>query len=711
MIEWEQLFSNGDTSTNISLLNTQVEEICCELIPKKSTRKRKHFIPRDRRIMMRKRSKYMKRLTSSTQTEQCARLLQNVYGVEDKLKKSYEEERHQQERQAVDKIRTNPKFFYRYVKRFSRTKSTIGPLLSDDGKCITDSKQMAEILNKQYNSAFSTPRADKKIDNPISFFNEVVTEQYMTDIRFNNDDIKAAINKLSPHSSAGPDGFPAILLKKCRDSLTPALSLLLRQTIDSGNIPQKLKEATIIPLHKGDSKGIAKNYRPVSLTSHIMKTFERVIRNQLVHYLETNNLLRNTQHGFRSGRSCLSQLLNHYDNIIHELEKGNNVDVIYLDFAKAFDKVDHGILCHKLKQLGITGKIGAWIHNFLNERQQAVIVDGQLSTLSDVLSSVPQGTVLGPILFLILINDIGDNIASTISSFADDTRVLRGIQDTNDILALQEDLRRVYEWQNDNNMQFNDKKFEVLRYGPNQDFKENYHYTGPNDQPITEKQQVRDLGVLMSNNNKFAEHINKVINTAKQKCGWIYRTFKSRDALLMKTLWTSLVQPHLDYCSQLWSPSKIGEIQRLEQVQRNYTSGINGLRELNYWERIHHLKMFSQQRRRERYRILYIWKMTQELVPNPGITTKISDRRGRNCTIPPLNNRAPNAITTMKENGFMVNGAKLFNILPRRIRDLDNCTLKHFKDELDRTLKTIPDNPPVTGYPSRNNSLLLCNML
>ena len=201
-------------------------------------------------------------------------------------------------------------------------------------------------------------------------------------------------------------------------------------------------------------------------------TFERVIREVLVNHLEVNNKLNPNRHGFRSKRSCLSQLPEHQDRVLSILEEGHNVDAIYLDFSKAFDKVDTGILCHKLRKLGIYGKLGVLLHNFLTNRKQTVLANGIKSTPSDVRSGVPQGTVLGPVLFLILINDIDDNIQSFTSLFADDTRVARKIECEDDVEQLQFDLDKLYKWQEENNMLINCKKFEVMRYGSNNLMKE-----------------------------------------------------------------------------------------------------------------------------------------------------------------------------------------------------------------------------------------------
>ena len=161
-------------------------------------------------------------------------------------------------------------------------------------------------------------------------------------------------------------------------------------------------------MHKGGSRGLPANYRPVALTSHIVKMFERVMRKSLVAHLEANNLLPDGQHGFRGKRSCLTQLLSYWDNILDQMEEGKGVDAVYTDFAKAFDKCETGVLLHKLKDCGIRGKVGHWLAAFLDPsvRMQAVGVDGRLSDLTSVISGVPQGTVLGPCLFLIHFMDI-----------------------------------------------------------------------------------------------------------------------------------------------------------------------------------------------------------------------------------------------------------------------------------------------------------------
>ena len=341
------------------------------------------------------------------------------------------------------------------------------------------------------------------------------------------------------------------------------------------------------------------------------------------------------------------------------------------------------------------------------------MVNGVLSEPVPVLSGVPQGSVLGPLLFLVLIGDIDSDILSSfVSSFADDTRLFRGISGVRDASSLQTDLEKVYQWAEDNNMLYNNKKFENLRYGPDQVLKATTSYTAPDGSIIPEKDHVRDLGVQMSADGSFRQHINTMCVSARNMCAWILRTFHSRNEELMLTLWKSLVLPILDYCSQLWSPSKTGQIQEIEDIQKSFTRKIHSLNRGNYWERLNSLKLYSLQRRRERYRILYVWKILQNIVPNvgDGIRSRTSTRHGRFCIIPKRITTASAEIQQLKEGSFCVNGAKLFNSLPKALRNLKDVDLSFFKLKLDQFLSTVADEPQSPGYTAgrraASNSLL-----
>ena len=447
----------------------------------------------------------------------------------------------------------------------------------------------------------------------------------------------------------------------------------------------------------GAAKSETASYRPVSLTSHLVKTFERALKKILQNHLEVTLAFNDQQHGFRAKRSCLSQLLNHYNEILKGMEEGGNVDTVYLDFSKAFDKVDIGILCHKMRDLGIHGALAIWIHNFLTKRKQVVIANGAKSSISEVKSGVPQGTVLGPLLFLIMINDISKDISeSFISIFADDTRLTKVINNEEDLESFQEDLEKLYDWAQTNNMAFNGSKFELLRYGYNDELKCATNYLTPEAEDIIEvKNVLRDLGVIVNSEATFKDHIDLVCSKVTQKAGWVLRTFHCRSSSFMKQIWKSLVQAYIDYCSQLYQPLQSGDLQRIENLQKVFTKKIPQVRDENYWDRLRILKMNSQQRRFERYRIIYVWKILEGLAPNCGLTETTSDRTGRKCIIPPVQARTRHRVKSLRYQSFQVHGPQLFNSLPKSIRNTKRCGVPEFKEKLDIYLSCIPDQPKV----------------
>ena len=281
--------------------------------------------------------------------------------------------------------------------------------------------------------------------------------------------------------------------------------------------------------------------------------------------------------------------------------------------------------------------------------------------------------------------------------------------DDSDCQKLQDDLATIYQWAEDVNMTFNSDKFECLRYWPRGN-RPNFNYTSPDGLVIEEKQHLRDLGVEMSSDLSFEVHIANTIAGASKLIGWALRTFRRRSKVVMMTIWKSLIQCKLDYTSQLWSPSDQSSIGSLESVARHFTSQIDGMSGLDYWERLQALRLYSQERRRERYQIIFIWKVSQGLVDGFGYhaTFVNSDRRGRQMQVAPLCNQAASSVRKARESSLQVKGARLFNCIPRDLRDTSTGTPDQFKSKLDAWLSTIPDQPTVPGRQraAASNSLL-----
>ena len=323
---------------------------------------------------------------------------------------------------------------------------------------------------------------------------------------------------------------------------------------------------------------------------------------------------------------------------------------------------------------------------------------------------------MGPLLFLIMIGDIDKSVlTSFLSSFADDTRVGHKIKSMEDLQNFQRDLDNIYAWASRNNMEFNSSKFECMNYGKDK-FPGNRQL---NDQrePIEMKEHVKDLGVYMSRDCTFKHHIRNKVVEARGMCNWVLRTFETREEIPMVTLFTSLIRPKVEYGCQIWNPIMRQEIVKIEMVQRQFIKRIDTLKNLTYPEQLKKLKLYSLERRRERYLIIYLWKMMEGLVPECiDLKRRNRDRNGRSIKLPLLNRTAPARIKTLREGSFFIQSVKLFNALPRNIRDMSGCSVDHFKRKLDKFLLELPDAPLIPGYtassPARGNSIVdWCNWM
>ena len=724
-VDWVALWDLCEDSLDkyLELLRLTVLQITLKHSPKKDSPKEVNTRNRKRNkniyILKRKRRKINSRIralqaqnpTSTTihkLQEEVAILCYNIQeGILDKLNKK--------EENAINAIQKNPKYFFSYAKHLQKTKSTIPVLRDERGNLVTDPSIKAEMLQRQYQKVFSDP---DKADIAACMSSPGLPqglEKGFNNCEIIRDDIINALKELDPYSAAPEEDIPARLLTSCKEQLADPLTLFWSKSFDTGYIPDNLKTQFITPIFKKGDRTDPANYRPVSLTSHVMKTFERVLRNRLINHLEENRLISGNQHGFRKKRSCMTQLLSHVEQIYKSLNENDEVDVIYLDFAKAFDKVDHAVLLEKLKRYGIEGKALAWIREFLLNRKQTVVVEGHISTFQTVRSGVPQGTVLGPILFVLYINDLLHTIEfSKGFSFADDTKLIGAIEDEQSVKCLQEDLNRVIKWSTANNMELHEKKFEVVSYSLNTSktlqqlpfYPLTVEYSTPCGHVIDPQASVRDLGVYVSNDRSWSPHVEKTVQGARKMAAWTLSAFRDRSAFVMLTLYKSLVRSKLEYCCPVWSPSKVSDIQKLENVQRSFTKKINGCRNLSYWERLRKLKILSLQRRRERYSIIHVWKILNGLAPN-DLEFEFSNhsRLGIKADIPTISRKAQVSVRADYDKSFRVHASRLFNSLPPDLRNV--CSLESFKSGLGVFLEQYPDTPPVTGVTCVNNNSLL----
>ena len=452
----------------------------------------------------------------------------------------------------------SPKRFWSFMKSIKC--DSIGvPSLFCNGKLESNNSLKANILNNQFKDVFTHE------NNNMPFLPQSSVPT-MPNINITCDGITKLLNELNTNKATGPDNIPAWILKTAAAELAPALRLVFQKSLDSGNLPQSWLCANISPIHKKGDRSLASNYRPVSLTSICCKVLEHIIHSQIMNHFNEHSLLTDKQHGFRQKHSCESQLILTVNDLALSLNKRSQIDLIIMDFSKAFDTVPHNRLLNKLHNYGIRNNTHQWIANFLGHRNQRVVVGGEHSTWTNVISGVPQGTVLGPLLFLAYINDLPNNIKSQIRLFADDCVLYRDIQNQFDHEQLQDDLNTLNKWQEDWQLKFNPDKCFSMRLTHSRTPKIYSYELGGHILQYTNNHTY--LGIDICNNLSWNKHINRIASSASRSLGFIKRNLYSCPKHIKATAYLTLVRPLLEYSSSVWDPHSQDLINKLERVQR-----------------------------------------------------------------------------------------------------------------------------------------------
>ncbi len=477
------------------------------------------------------------------------------------------------ERLIALQAKSNPKAFWMHTRRYLKTRNGIAPLLADPKNKESmkfDDAEKASILLNQFSSVFT-----KEGEGDIPRIADR-TETYISDLLITVEMVSIELKALNQYKSCGPDQLHPRLLIELSDLIALPIALLFNATLKKGSLPNDWRKAYVSPIYKKGSKHLAENYRPISLTAILCKMMEKFVRNKVVIHLLDGKLLSNKQYGFITGRLTTTQLLYYLDEVTKVTALGGVVDSIYLDFSKAFDTVPHKRLLGKLEAYGIRGDLYNWIKAFLSDRTHEVVVNGSISSASPVISGIPQGTVLGPVLFVIYINDLLDNLSSGGLMFADDTKIYRQITSRNDALILQSDINKLEEWSKIWQLHSNHSKCHVLTMGKFENIQYAHRYTVYNKE-MEHVFDEKDLGVTIDANLNFEEHIAKKVRTANSIVGQMRRSFSYLDCDTFKRIYVAFIRPHLEYGEAAWSPHLIRNIDALENVQIRATKLVDGL--------------------------------------------------------------------------------------------------------------------------------------
>lgn len=514
------------------------------------------------------------------------------------------------EKSLIQKLQSSSKPFHQYIRRKKVGTPSVGPLRMDSGELSSDCTKMANTFADHFCSVYSSQVSDAP--SPHQIFDGSID-----DIPITLQAVQKKIEALDPNSSMGPDGIHPNLLKSCPAVVLP-LFLIFQKSLLTGKLPKEWKKSTIVPIFKKGSRHTPLNYRPISLTSVCCKTLERLISECLYNFLDTNRLLSSDQFGFRQGRTVDDQLLLVYNDVTAWIDAGYVVDVVLFDFSKAFDVVNHSLLIEKLRLIGLRGALLSWIKDFLLGRTMQVTVSGCISSSKDVLSGVPQGSVLGPLLFLIYVNFLPSYIQSKCKFFADDLKIYLKLRSNShsslaaDVNICQRDIDEVHRVADSWGLHLNLTKCAVLRcqrgsvdwdnIGPLQ----RYHL---NNTILTIDSSHKDLGITVDNTLKFHSHIAVTVKKAAGLANNLLKSTLCRDKDFMVTLFKSHIRPLIEFGSTVWNTGYLNDLKLLESTQRRWTKYITGLSDLSYADRLRALNLYSVRGRLIRADLIKCWKI------------------------------------------------------------------------------------------------------
>jgi hypothetical protein len=493
--------------------------------------------------------------------------------------------------------------FYKFVNKKLSCSSGVGALLNKENILVTDDNAKANVLNEFFASVCTADNGSTP-----SVRHVVPPDVKLDSVNFTCDAILKAMMKMKSNTSSGPDGFPPVILKKLGSSLALPLSLIFTSFMSVGQVPSDWKNAIITPIYKKGLASDPSNYRPISLTSVFCKLMERVIALDMLTYLRHHGLITRHQHGFIAKRSTTTNLLECLNDWSIALKDHHSVTVAYIDFSKAFDTVCKSKLLCKLSALGITGNLLLWINNFLTGRTQCTRVGSSYSQTAPLISGIVQGSCLGPLLFLLYINDVATLFDSAITCklYADDVKLYSVVKTNSDFALLQDSLDRLYAWSDQWQLTISTKKCASIQIGSGCEKTPSYHI---GDCSIDDVRDIRDLGVVIEPSLKFHKHINLIVAKARSRSSLIFKCFVSRDRTSLLQAYKTYVRPLLEYSSCAWSPKFVTDIVHLESVQRQFTKRLPGLRNMEYDKRLSILNLESLELRRLRFDFILTYKI------------------------------------------------------------------------------------------------------
>ena len=574
---WETL-ENNNIDIYAQNVTNEISKLAKKHIPNKTVKIRQSdpsWLTSEIKKMIRKR----KRLYKQYKRSKCPADFENYKHLRNKTITEIRKSKQLEIDKLAAKLRNNdikPKDWWKTLKHFIKPEhSTSLPPLHHDDAVFTEEPDKASLLNDFFvgQTNLDESQASLPSDTPTP-------DNNLNSISTSPSDVASTLKSLQLGKATGPDAINNRILKELATPLSFPLSDLFNFSLATGKVPQMWKEANVTPIFKKEDPSVVSNYRPISLLSAVGKVLEKIVHKHLFNFVREHDLLSALQSGFIPGDSTVNQLIDIYNTFCKSLDEGKEVRAVFCDISKAFDRVWHKGLIFKLESIGVSDSLLRWFSDYLVERKQRVVLPGAASSWKNIKAGVPQGSILGPLLILIYINDIVEDFHSSIRLFADDTSLYIIVD--NPLLAansLKADLTNLHTWASKWLVTFNPSKSESIIFSRK--------HNRPIHPPLNMAQQVinevtshKHLGLVFSNDCNWHEHIDYIKTKAWFRINIMRKLKFLLDRKSLETIYISFIRPLLEYANVVWDNCTQYESDELEKIQNEAARIVTGATKL-----------------------------------------------------------------------------------------------------------------------------------
>ena len=567
--------------------------------------------------------------------------------------------------------------FYDFVNRKLKSHHSIPPMRDSENKIFVTDVEKADLFNTCFQKVFTS-------DNCCPLNKELKTLTKMDDFLITEKDIISAVLRMKDKISRTPEGIPMYFIKRVIKSIVKPLCFIFNSSLQSNVVPHQWKRAIVIPVYKKGSRNSPKNYRPISLTSSFCRILESILFEKILSHLLSLNLISPRQFGFLPSRSSCSQLLECLFKWSTAVSEELVMNVVYTDISKAFDSVVHSKLIQTLRCYGLNDQLLNWFENYLSGRSQQVSINDCLSNHLDIHSGVPQGSVIGPLLFLIYFNDVTSccNLSpnkSEVYLFADDTKLFNTDPD-----SLQKSLDLMDSWLKDHQLKLAYEKCFLMQISKPSRKDSTASSLNFNNNPLSCVPVFKDLGIHISSALKWDYHVNYIHRIASNTSYQILKAFSTKNLWTLRKLFITYVRPKCEYNTPVWSPSQSGDIKKIESIQKSFTRKIflrSGVKFSSYEDRLNQLNLLSLQDRRTITDLVQMFKIIRgqsDLIFEDFFTYKSNPYtlRGNQLKVDPKTMYN----SPQFRSSFFFRGPKYWNSLPNDVAN--SSSIQVFKSKL-----------------------------